>query len=194
MLCPYCRGPLRENSPECPACRLNLERAAKLLGPLPRIDPAVSDDTDALLPAEKKSLRKRIDKIEYRFPQVRVQVVFRHFPDEHPLSLHTFWLFNLVGFGSETEKGSENRAVLLVIDPVRHDASLMVGYGLEPFLSDEELDDVLGMAESAWQSKDWAGGVDVIFDALEALLERGAKRVAFAFGLSPRLGSGRGKK
>ena len=186
MRCPYCATDLDEHSPECPACRLDLGRAARLLGPVPRIEPGVCDSTGALTPGERKRLKRRTAAITGRFPQVRVQLVFRHFTDGQPIGLHAFWMFNLGAFSTETEKLGGNRNLLLLVDPIAAEASIIPGYGLEPFLTDEELDDLLGMAADEWAGKQWCGGALTLLDGLEALLERASLRTAEALGLSAR--------
>lgn len=186
MRCPYCDTDLKENSPDCPGCRLDLRRAAQLLGPVPKIEPEVCDSSGALTPAEIKRLRKQVDEIARRFPQVRVQIVFRHFSDGHPIRLHAFWMFNLGAFSTETEKLGDNRRILLLVDPVAADSALMLGYGLEPFITDEELDDLLEMAEDGWRNKEWQTGTITLLDGLESLLERAALRTAEALGRSAR--------
>lgn len=186
MRCPYCGTGLRERSTECPACRLDLNRAARLLGPVPRIEPVVCDSTGALSQQERKGLKKRIGEITTRFPQVRIQLVFRHFSDGHPIGLHAFWMFNLGAFWSETEKHGANRTLLLLVDPIDAEASITPGYGLEPFIQDAELDDLLDLAAEEWAGKRWGGGTLTLLDGLEALLERSVLRAADALGRSPR--------
>lgn len=186
MRCPYCDAALEETSPECPGCRLDLRRAAQLLGPVPRIEPEVCDSSGALTPAESKRLRRQVDEIARRFPQVRVQLVFRHFTDGHPIRLHAFWMFNLGAFATETEKLGGNRRILLLVDPVAANAALTLGYGLEPFIADDELDDLLEMAEDRWRNKEWHAGAMTLLDGLDSLLERAALRTADALGRSAR--------
>lgn len=186
MRCPYCAARLEEDSPECPGCRLDLWRAARLLGPVPRIEPGACDSTGALTPVERKRLRRRTEEIERRFPQVRLQIVFRHFSDGHPIALHAFWMFNLGAFSTETEKHGGNRSILLLVDPVAGRAAIIPGYGLEPLVTDGELDDLLDMAVGAWTEKHWFAGTLTLLDGLESLLETAAQRVADALDRSPR--------
>jgi hypothetical protein len=189
MHCPYCATPLEEFSPECPGCRLDLRRAARLLGPVPRMTEGVTDSTDALNAGEIKRLRRRLDEISRRFPQVRPHIVFRHFADDQPISLYAFWLLNIGPFSTATEKHGDNHHILLLVDPLSGGAAITPGYGLEPFLSDEELEGLLVMAEDAWREKRWLVGAMTLFDGLEALLEQAARRTAEAFDRSVRQAS-----
>lgn len=185
MRCPYCATLLEEFSPECPGCRLDLRRAARLLGPVPRVTPGVCDHTEAFNSWELKRVRRRREEITRRFPQVRLQVVFRHFSGDHPIALYAFWFLNLGPFSVATEKHGENHWVLLLVDPVSREAAITPGYGLEPFLSEEELDGLLVMAGDAWREKRWFTGTMTLLDGLEALLERAARRSTEAFDRSP---------
>lgn len=184
MRCPYCRHSLSELSPECPECRLNLQRATAILGPVPRIETVVSDSTDALSAAGHRLVRKRIKLLHERFPQLGFQVVIRTFPEDHPFELYVFWLFNNGGFHSDHHKAGDNHDVLLVLDPVTGRSSLMVGYGLEPFIDPESLEDVLAMAEPAWTDREWAEGVVVVIDGLESRLESALGEISAAFDMS----------
>lgn len=183
MRCPYCQTPLTETAPECPGCKLNLSRATALLGPVPRIEAGVSDNSHALSETNKTRIRKRIAAIQQRFPQVLLQVACQGFPDKHPFSLYVFWIFNLGGISPSSQKAGGNRSILLVLDPDAGKSSIMVGYGLEPFLSETALDQLLEMAEPAWNDQAWYEGIIVVLDGLEQLLESAAKEVGNAFDL-----------
>ncbi len=189
MRCPYCRHSLKELSPECPGCRLNLQRATAILGPVPRIELTVSDSTDALSKGGHRQIRKRIKALHERFPQVDFQVVIRNFPEDHPFELYVFWLFNQGALHSDHHKAGDNHGVLLVIDPVTGRSSLMVGYGLEPFIAESSLDEVLAMAAAAWIDREWAEGVMLAIDALEARLEGALNEIHAAFDMPIHPGS-----
>ncbi|MEM9237879.1 MAG: TPM domain-containing protein [Verrucomicrobiota bacterium] len=183
MRCPYCQTPLRETTADCPGCKLNLSRAASLLGPVPRLEVGVSDNTRALDDKDKTRIRKRIRAIEQRFPQVTVQIVCESFPDEHPFPLYVFWIFNLGGLSTATEKAGDNHTILLALDPVAGKSSIMVGYGLEPFLSEPAIEHVLELAEPSWIDSAWAEGIEICLDGLEPLLESAVRETGKAFDL-----------
>lgn len=171
MQCPFCQTPLKADTAECPACRLTYPRTAALVGALPRLAPVVADTTRQLGPADQLKLRKRIEEIQRRFPQLVLQVVMHSFPTEHPFSMHVFWLFNAGNFAGDSRRGKDNHALLLALDPTRGEAALMPGYGLEPFLKTETLDHLLELASPAWESGRWADGIFRVLDGLDQLLE-----------------------
>lgn len=184
MRCPYCRTRLTESSPECPACRLTLNRANALLGPVPRLTDGVSDLAGLLPRGDAAKVAKAIGRLSWTFPQVTVQVLLHEFPAQHPFELNVFWIFNCGGLSLETNKGGENHTILLVVDPGQERSALMVGYGLEPFLGEEALDHLLELSEPAWMAGEWTRGILEVIAGLDRLLEGAALEVANGFGLS----------
>ena len=186
MHCPYCRATVTENAEECPACRLNLSRASALLGPVPMVNPRICDQPDLLDPAARTRLVKRLDKFERRFPQIRLQILCRNFPSDHPYALYLFWIFNLGRISSDLEKGGKNRVILIGLDPHSSRGGIMPGYGIEPFLRTEDLDAVLNSANEAWSKGAWGEGFLQIIDGLDSLLESTIYQLADVFGHQPR--------
>lgn len=179
--CPYCGHGLAEQSPECPECHLTLKRAEGILGPIPQFAARVGDRASVLDPRQRRILLDRIARIEWRFPQIRIQIACDYFGDDHPLALYVFRLFNSGHLSGEHEKSGLNRLILIVLDPHLGRSAAMVGYGLEPFISTAELDALLAIAEPSWEARDWAGGLRLILEALENTLENAATAAATAF-------------
>jgi uncharacterized membrane protein YgcG len=171
MQCPFCQTLLKANASECPACRLTFPRTSALVGALPRLAPVVADTTRSLRTAEQGRLEARIAEIQRRFPQLVMQVVMHQFPDEHPFSMHVFWLFNAGNFAGDSHRGKDNHALLIALDPTRGEAAIMPGYGLESFLKPEALAHLLELAGPAWNDRRWADGVLQVLDGLDLLLE-----------------------
>ena len=169
---------------ECPACRLTLDRATALLGPIPRLEQGVADLAGVLAKGDAAKISKAISRLMWTFPQVNLHVLLHVFPEDHPFDLHVFWLFNCGGFSMESQKAGENRTILLALDPAKGRSALTVGYGLEPFLGDEALDHLLELAEPAWIAGRWAPGILEVIAGLDRLLESAALEVAAGFGLS----------
>jgi len=131
----------------------------------------VADTTRQINAQDHAKLKKRIAAIQRRFPQLVLQVVMHIFPEEHPFSMHVFWLFNAGNFAGDSKRGKENHALLIALDPNRSEAAIMPGYGLEAFLKTETLDHLLELAEPAWQDSHWTAGIMRVLDGLDQLLE-----------------------
>jgi hypothetical protein len=184
MRCPYCRTRLTELVVECPACRLTLDRATALLGPIPRLGLGVADLAGVLPNGDAAKIAKAVSRLMWTFPQISLHVLLHVFPEDHPFDLHVFWLFNCGGFSNASQKAGENRTILLALDPAKGRSALTVGYGLEPFLGDEALDHLLELAEPAWLAGEWTRGILEVIAGLDRLLESAALEVATGFGLS----------
>lgn len=171
MQCPFCQTPLRPDARECPACRLTFPRTSALIGELPQLAPMVADTTGVLAAADEAKLKKRIIRIQRRFPQLVLQLVIHAFPAEHPFSMHVFWMFNAANFAGDIRHGKNNHALLVALDPVRCESGIIPGYGLEVFLKTESLDSLLKLAAPAWESGRWADGLLAVLNGLDPLLE-----------------------
>lgn len=171
MWCPFCQTPLNADAAECPACRLTFPRTSALVGAVPRLAPVVADTTHQLTAPEMLKLRKRIAVMQGRFPQLIMQVLMHSFPADHPFSMHVFWLFNAGNFAGDSRRGKDNHALLVAVDPVRGEAAIIPGYGLEPFLKPEILDHLLELAGPAWEKGRWTDGLLSVLDGLDRQLE-----------------------
>lgn len=177
MQCPFCRTSLAADATECKACRVTYPRTSALVGAMPRVSPVVSDSTSSLSAADLRKLRRRIDEIQRRFPQLVMQLLIHYFPEEYPFSMHVFWIFNAGNFAGDSHRGKDNHALLVVLDPHRKESAIVPGYALEPFLKSEALDHLLELASPMWEKEAWADGFFRVLDGLDQLLESVAIRV-----------------
>ena len=172
MRCPYCQNPLpTSDAPECPACRLTFPRTTALVGAAPRLSPIVADTTQTMGQADQARLKRRIQDLRQRFPQLAVQLVMHQFPQEHPFSMHVFWLFNIGAFASESRKGNDNHGILIVVDPLRGESAIIPGYGLEPYLKEEAMEQLLESGRPLWEKGQWTEGFLKVLGSLDKLLE-----------------------
>ncbi len=171
MQCPYCQSTLQANAGECPTCRITYPRTISLVGTAPRLGNMVADTTGLMITKDHAKLVKRITELETSYPQLVMQIVMHHFPEEHPFSMHAFWLLNAGNFAGDSYRGKFNRSILLAIDPARGEAAIIPGYGLEQFLTPETLDHLLELASPDWEKEQWSAGILKVLDGLEQLFE-----------------------
>lgn len=150
---------------------LTFPRTVALVGAMPRLNPIVADTVGCLKGSEAAKLSRRIQRLQRRFPQLTVQVVVHRFPAEHPFPMHAFWLFNAGAFAGEFQRGKDNRALMIAVDPYRQESAIVPGYGLEPLLKQEALDHLLEMSGPAFIAGKWLIGLEVLLDGVELLLE-----------------------
>jgi uncharacterized membrane protein YgcG len=183
MRCPYCHSVLDEKAPECPSCQINYPRTLNFMGALPHTQPGIQDAGAILDAGEMRKLESRVETLAVRFPQTHVHVVVQSFSPEHSMELYAFWIFNAGFMADETQKGGENRDFLILLDPVAMKIALMAGYGLEPFVKRESLDQILRGADLLLRRQQWLAALLQIFDDLDELLVVAARQAGEALGL-----------
>jgi len=140
------------------------------MGPMPMIYGGVSQEGDFLNGSEVRRLRRMIMDYQRQFPQSGLHLLVRSFPQEMDFKVILLWLFNQGGLSPEGCKGGRNRDVVILIEPDRRKAGLIVGYGLEPLLSQEAMDEVVGRAGFALAERDFAGAFEVMVKGMTNLL------------------------
>jgi len=85
-----------------------------------------------------------------------------------PFSVYAFWLFNTSGICRKIDKAGDNHDILLVIDGERGFASLLIGYGLEPFISAQHVAEILESGQTQLKAGSWSEAVNVIIKAADA--------------------------
>ena len=115
---------------------------------------------------EVKRLTKLIQKFQLKFPQSRLHLLCRSFPQEMDFKVILFWVFNKAGLSAQSRRGGQNRDVVIAIDPNRTKAGLMIGYGLEPVLSQEALDDIILSGQTDLENGEFASAFERIIGSL----------------------------
>ena len=170
VACPGCHATLQDPAPACPHCGYNgwtcVEKFPWIPPPLER----VMDVDDRLSPADRLLLDKVIEPLEQSLPQIRVHVCLgRLHPDTDPREFG-FWLFN-ASVPPDAEAASHRPwSVLLVIDRASRRASLTIGYGLDPFVSDRHLTTCLEAAQPEFQRSRYGPGAATCLKKLHTLL------------------------
>ena len=157
------------------------------MGPMPVIFGGVTQEGNHLKKKEVKQLRKAVDVYHRRFPQSRLHLMVRTFPQEMELPVILFWIFNNAGLSSEGSKGGRNRDVVLLIEPNRGQAGMIVGYGLEPILAKEAMNDVVGRARGFLMDGDFAEAFNSMIDTLSECLKAISEGLPEAVGLPVKL-------
>lgn len=145
MECPACKAPTLESAAAC-ACGFTMAALDKLLGIPPALQDTVTDLTNEFTRGEVRRIEREVDRLERLFPQLRFSIVSAEVPENATLALYAFWLFNRGGLTAATERGSQNRLIMLALDPKAGRAACMIGYGLEPFVGEPRLTSALHAA------------------------------------------------
>src|SRR4051794_24273186 len=163
MKCPSCLGLLAEASAECPHCGLTLRRLDEKFGAIPRQSPFLSDQAGRLATAAANNVRNHLRSFHGLFPQSFFSVFLTNGIADS-ISEYTFWLANRGRFGKLEAVGNANFDLVLGIDFVRKTAALVIGYGLESYLSERDLERALAGASADFWAGDYASGICVCLD------------------------------
>lgn len=140
------------------------------MGTVPVVKKGVSDALGILDGKSKSMINGAIERLEKRFPQVGFTVLLTDVKGEIPLHLYSFWVFNRSTICARVATGGVNRDVLLVIDIAGRRSSLMIGYGLEPFLSAQHLTEVLEAARGSLAEGHFSSAVLTVVEKLMDVL------------------------
>ena len=140
MRCPACQSPVFENDPACGQCGFAVDVADRAYGVPPALHKPVTDPRRTLSSFARRRVLRKVAQIEHHYPQLELAVLLLDVPKQTPMSAYAFWLFNRGQLSSAVDKGGKNRLVMLLVDVESERAAAMVGYGLEPFLPERQLD------------------------------------------------------
>jgi uncharacterized membrane protein YgcG len=172
MNCPFCANPAFEGIQTCTICGFSLAALDRSYGAIPRLTPELCDNAHVFLPAQVPPLRAAMAFFHRRFPQSYFHIVTVDLPPTANLKAYAFWLFNRAGLSSDLNRGAENHDVFLAIDAANQRASLIVGYGLEPFINEGHLDhSLLAGAGSLAQGKYFEGCREIIETTADTLID-----------------------
>lgn len=166
MKCPSCGTPLAQPLPRCPECKLTLQRLDLKFGMVPRHSRYLSDRSGRLELSEMESIRAALRLFEKKFPQILFSVLLTEVPGGNAVNEYTFWLANRARFSSVEKIRGENYDLLLVIDVLTQAAALSAGYGLELYVSEEDLQAGLDAMAEALSKGQWAPSIHACIEAL----------------------------
>jgi hypothetical protein len=173
MRCPFCQNLSREDAAECLHCGFSLPKLDQFLGVPPTISAGVTDPSGLMSRADKRRTMAAAARFQARFPQCRFTVFLTSVKKETPLHLYTFWLFNRSSLCASLQTGATNRQILMVIDGGERRASLMIGYGLEPFVGAHHLNAALESARGELAAENWGSAalkvLGQLTDALQSI-------------------------
>lgn len=160
-----------------------MEKAGAYFGIVPRLSPEVSDLAGVLTAGETRRIRQGIVAFGRRFPQSGFSVALMSLEKETPGAAYTYWVFNRCNPGGEMNQGSANRHLFLLVDTVGRGAWLTHGYGLEPFVSTQQLQRCLEKGQADFARGRYAAGIAAVIAEAECVLREVVVGLPRTFGL-----------
>ena len=169
MKCPSCQIDFSAAVPQCPKCKLTLAQLDRKFGIVPHYARYLTDRSGELSSREIDKLRGLLRLFERKFPQLLFSVLVANLGSRVSISEYAFWLINRARFSTLNAVGPKNFDLLLVVDPDLETAALIVGYGLEEYLSEQDLENVLAAASNSFRTGDFARGIR---ECIESMIRR----------------------
>lgn len=183
LTCPYCQHRVQEDSPHCPSCSLSVKNAASILGPIPLLNPGLTDIVEILSKKQTKQIRSSISTFQSAFPYSQLSIVLHTFDPKFNLSTQLFWLFNSAGLSTEENQLEKNQDVLIGLDPASNRLGLIIGYGLEPYISQNSLSALLELARPDLEEGSPTKALQLVIKKLAALLNNSSQAAKEALGI-----------
>lgn len=182
MRCPACQHTVLEHEQGCAGCGFSLDALSAVMGIPPTLGTPLADLAGALSGGARKAVLRAAGLLHQRFPQLSFAAVLMDVPAEVPLAVEAFWLFNKGSLFSAVERAGDNHGVLLLVDVPRDRAVAMIGYGLEPFVSEVVLEVCLTAAGGSLRRGLHGAAIEVFVRELERQLSDLVRELPRAFG------------
>ena len=177
MKCPSCHEILPAPTSQCLKCRLTLDRLDIQFGAIPRYSRFVTDFSGRLPQRDLAGLRSLLRLFNRKFPQSRFSVFVSSEITGGTIDEYAFWLMNRARFGFAEAVGGDNFDLLLVIDVQRSTAALIVGYGLENYVTERDLERALAEGASGFHQGDFAQGIRACVEVMISRMRDIAKKL-----------------
>lgn len=169
MKCPSCQVAFSAPVPQCPNCNFTLAQIERKFGIVPYFARYLTDRAGELSSREVDKLRALLQLFQRKFPQLLFSVLVADLGPNFSISEYAFWLINRARFSALDAVGPKNFDLLLIVDPESEAAALIVGYGLEEYLSEQDLHDALVTMNEGFRLCDFALGIR---QCIECVIER----------------------
>jgi uncharacterized membrane protein YgcG len=178
MDCPRCGTLSHQPVSRCGVCGVSLEVLSQSLGSNLVSLESLTDAAHCLRVREREHLKHELDAFQQSFPQVFLGVYLGILPTTPSAGEIAFWLLNHAAFQPGDPARLNERAALLVVDPVARSAGLTVGYALEPFLPRHKLAEILRRIRTPLWHGEYSGAIELCVRLLSKTLRKAGRRSA----------------
>jgi hypothetical protein len=185
MHCPFCQTPTQEDTLECNRCGFSLPKLDAIFGEAPQLKSRVTDDGELLSKDDQKRLATSMERFHQRYPQIGFHLWLGRVDEKVPLHLWMFWLFNRGNLPTRGGISAVNREIFLGIDTANKRAVAVTGYGLEPFLGNRHLAEILDKAQSELSQGAWRKATQTVLEQLSDTLTGLHAKMRTTYGAMP---------
>lgn len=142
-----------------------MQRLDSKFGFVPAHSRFLTDRTGQLPLDEMNQLRAVLRLFQTKFPQSLFSIFITELPRGTSVTEYAFWMANRAKFSSGEKINEENFNLLLLVDLPGRAAALTVGYGLEPYVSEQDLKSILDDFANGVRDGNLAAGLRAAIDS-----------------------------
>lgn len=176
MNCPHCSSPLLAGQPACQACGFSATAIRSYLGAdWVRLE-RITDNAQRLSLRDTRHLETVLDDFERHFPQCFMAAYIGALPETLTLPDLGFWLINHGAFQTHQITRRNDFGLVLIIDTLRQEACMTVGYALENLISAQALTAILKKLRRPLLKGAVAKAIEEAAHRVESVLKASATR------------------
>lgn len=193
MKCPRCVQPVAPGLPQCVRCGFLLSTLDDEFGEDVILLERLTDAANCLRVRERDSLNALLDEFEREFPQLFTAIYFGMLPEMTSIRQFGFWLVNHAALASVDISRPNEQGILIVVDLQSRVIGVTLGYMLERFLTEKDLNRCIRAARAPLCAGDYARGTTVLLKHVSRTLRKVSRQARrnperFAPPVMPRIG------
>jgi hypothetical protein len=170
--CPACEGGLKVDSNWCPRCNFTGGDSVTMFSDSPPPLLPILDAAGILKERDFPKIEAARDRLRQRFPQFHWRICTVTLPPEARLSVFGFWLLNVCPLSSTETREERSSTVLLLINAASGQVSVIPGYAVESYLSDDIWKCILQEMAGSWSRGKPCDAIIRFFTATLSQLEK----------------------
>ncbi len=174
--CPACGTVVKADARWCPECGFTGGDTMELFSASPPPLLPVLDAADIFVSEDIRHIENARDAVSRDFPQFRWRVCTVALPADTSLPLFGFWLLNACPLLDGESREQRTWTILLLINAGTGQAAVIPGYAAEPYLSDDDWKNVMGVMAEPWSAGRSTDAVIRFFKRSAELLKQSWKR------------------
>ncbi|MFV1994304.1 MAG: TPM domain-containing protein [Verrucomicrobiales bacterium] len=178
MKCPRCVEPVVLGAPQCVRCGFQLASLDEEFGDDFILLDRLTDAAHCLRANERTALEAVFDEFEKEFPQLFCAAYIGLLPELTSIRQFGFWLINHAAVAEVDISRPNEQGVFIVLDLQSRVLNVTLGYSVERFLSERDLEKCLKVARPHLFSSDYQRGLSVFMKRLSRVLRKRSRQAA----------------
>jgi uncharacterized membrane protein YgcG len=178
MKCPRCIQEVEPLHEQCGRCGFSIAELDAAMGAEAVVLERLADDAHCLRLREREMLENSLDEFEEAFPQLFAAMYIGVFPPMTSIRQFGFWLLNRAAVNCVDVTRPNDRGLLFVLDLNAKQLGVTLGYQLEPFLTQKDIDRCYRAVKPHFVEGDYALGLRKALAKLSVCLKKRSRQAS----------------